>query len=30
MFSYTEVWFTNQNPEPLEIEYKINMILVVH
>ena len=29
-FSYVEVWFTDQNSNPLEIEYKINIILVVN
>ena len=24
-FLYIEVWFTDQNSEPLEIEYKINI-----
>ena len=28
-FSYIEVWFTNQNFKPLEIEYKINITLVL-
>ena len=27
-FSYTEVWFTDQNSKPLEIEDKININLV--
>ena len=27
-FSYIEVWFTNQNNNPLEIEDKINITLV--
>ena len=26
---YIEVWFTNQNSKPLEIENKINIILVI-
>ena len=29
-FSYIEVWFTNQNYKPLEIEGKINITLVVN
>ena len=28
-FSYIEVWFTNQNSKPLEIEDKINIALVI-
>ena len=28
-FSYTEVWFTDQNSKPLEVEDKINIILVI-
>ena len=28
-FSYTEVWFTDQNSKPLEVKDKINVILVV-
>ena len=28
-FSYIEVWFTDQNPKPLEIEDKIDIILVI-
>ena len=28
-FSYIEVWFTNQNSKPLEIEDKINITLVI-
>ena len=28
-FSYIEVWFTNQNSQPLEIEDTINLTLVV-
>ena len=27
-FSYSEVWFTDQNSKPLEIEDKINITLV--
>ena len=29
-FSYIEVWFTDQNCKPLEIEDKINIILVIN
>ena len=29
-FSYTEVWFTDQNSKPLQIEDKINIILVIN
>ena len=29
-FSYIEVWFTNQNPKPLEIKDKINITLVIN
>ena len=29
-FSYTEVWFTDQNSKPLDIEDKINITLVVN
>ena len=29
-FSYTEVWFTDQNSKPLEIENKKNTTLVIH
>ena len=28
-FSYTEVWFTDQNSKPLEVEDKININLVI-
>ena len=28
-FSYIEVWFTDQNPKPVEIEDKINITLVI-
>ena len=28
-FSYIEVWFTDQNEKPLEMEYKINITLVI-
>ena len=28
-FSYIEVWFTNQTFNPLEIEHKINITLVI-
>ena len=29
-FSYTEVWLTDQTSNPLEIEYKINITLVIN
>ena len=29
-FSYIEVWFTDQNSKPLEIEDKINIISVIN
>ena len=29
-FSYIEVWFTDQNAKPLEIEDKINITLVIN
>ena len=29
VFSYIEVWFKNQNSNPLEIEDKINIPLVI-
>ena len=29
-FPYTEVWFTNQNSNPLEIKVKINITLVIN
>ena len=29
-FSYLEVWFTDQNSKPLEIEDKINITLVIN
>ena len=29
-FLYIEVWFTDQNSNPLEIDDKINIILVIH
>ena len=29
-FSYIEVWFTEQNSNPLEIEDKINILLVIN
>ena len=29
-FSYVEVWFTGQNSNPLEIEDKINITLVIN
>ena len=29
-FSCTEVWFTVQNSKPVEVEYKINISLVIN
>ena len=29
-FLYVEVWFTDRNSKPLEIEYKINITLVIN
>ena len=29
-FSYIEAWFTDQNSNPLEIDYKINISLVIN
>ena len=29
-FSYVGVWFTDQNSNPLEIDYKINVTLVIN
>ena len=29
-FSYIEVWFTDQNPKPVEIEDKIKITLVIN
>ena len=29
-FLYIEVWFTDQNPNPLEIKDKINITLVIN
>ena len=29
-FSYIEVWFTDQNSKPLEIEDKISITLVIN
>ena len=29
-FSYIEIWFTDQNSKPLEIEDKINITLVIN
>ena len=29
-FLYIEVWFTDQNSKPLELEDKINITLVIH
>ena len=29
MFSYIELWFTDQNSTPLDIENKINMFLLI-
>ena len=28
-FSFTEVWFTDQNSEPLEIEDNVNLTLII-
>ena len=28
-FSFIEVWFTDQNNRPLEIEYNVNIILMI-
>ena len=28
--SYIEVWFTGQNSKPLEIENKVNLMLVIN
>ena len=28
-FSYIEVWFTNQASKELEIEYNVNLILII-
>ena len=28
-FQSTEVWFTDQNSQPLEIEYRITLTLVI-
>ena len=28
-FSFIEVWFTDQNSEPLEIEYNVNLTLII-
>ena len=28
-FSFIEVWFTDQNSEPLEIEDKVNLTLII-
>ena len=28
-FSFIEVWFTDQNSEPLEIEGKVNLTLII-
>ena len=28
-FSFIEIWFTNQNNEPLEIEISVNITLIV-
>ena len=28
-FSYIEVWFTDQNSQPLEIEDRINLTLLI-
>ena len=29
-FSYVEVWFTDQNSNPIEIKYNINITLVIN
>ena len=29
-FSYTDVWFTDQNSNPLEVDDKINITLVIN
>ena len=29
-FTYIEVWFTDQNSNPLEIEHQINKSLVIN
>ena len=29
-FSYIEVWFTDQNSKPFEIEHKANITLVIN
>ena len=29
-FSYIEIWFTDQNSKPLDIENKINLTLVIN
>ena len=29
-FSYIEVWFTDRNSKPLEIEDEMNIALVIH
>ena len=29
-FSYMEVWFTDRNRKPLDIEYKTNIALVIN
>ena len=28
-FSFIEVWFNDQNSEPLEIEDNVNMVLII-
>ena len=28
-FSFIEIWFTNQNNEPLEIEDSVNITLII-
>ena len=28
-FSFTEVWFTDQNTEPLEIDDNVNLTLII-
>ena len=29
-FSYIKIWFSDQNSKPLEVEYKINITLVIN
>ena len=28
-FSFTEMWFTDQSSEPLELEKSVNLILII-